>query len=211
MYLRLCHSFCVCLFVGQDISAHHWSLIRCLKGLKSIRFKVLGDWVSQLLSCSGQLKWPVKWVKWVKSQIENPGGKIDIKWTAFSIPTHFSLFRNMLQEHAADSSAVTFQSLHSGPIWNFSKMGNNLSARLVRISHTCNLVFQTYFCRKIFGKLWESQTQSGIRTEILTSRDPSSRIVVKLTSCLFCQQMHRKFCCKQKQKRLTSRQIIKWC
>ena len=38
-------------------------------------------------------------------------------------------------------SSVTFQCLASGPIWNFSKMGKNLAARLVRNTSDHNLIF----------------------------------------------------------------------
>ena len=59
-----------------------------------------------------------------------------------------SCFRSMLPP----DSSVTFQNLSSGPIWNFSKMGNNLSAGLVGNCHNDFLKYQRCFFREMFEK-----------------------------------------------------------
>ena len=42
--------------------------------------------------------------------------------------------RNMLSSHS--SSSMTFLSLRSGPLWNFTRMGDNVKTKLVRRSQT---------------------------------------------------------------------------
>ena len=43
-------------------------------------------------------------------------------------------YRNMLSQHS--SSSMTFLSLRSGPLWNFTRMGDNVKSKLVRRSQT---------------------------------------------------------------------------
>ena len=56
--------------------------------------------------------------------------------------------RNMLSPHS--SSSMTFLSLRSGPLWNFTRMGDNVKTKLVR-SQTLILNL-TYFLEEIHSR-----------------------------------------------------------
>ena len=114
--------------------------------------------------------------------------------------------RNMLSQHS--SSSMTFLSLRSGPLWNFTRMGDNVKSKLVRISQKkIYLISNTPSWRESFAKPWDLKSLITVKAHLVrrckeVNEIWSTKIVVKSIFFLFCHPTLGKSFFKQKQSQI---------